>query len=79
MKPKKSLLAILLLVFPFVAQAQCAMCRAVLLSSGNEAQAQGINEGIMYLMVFPYILLGGIGFYLWWSLKKQSKRKETNA
>ena len=48
---------------PFASQAQCAMCRAVLESGDNNAVAEGINNGIVYLMAIPYILVGVI-FYL---------------
>ena len=36
--------------------AQCAMCKAVV-ENGNVGMAEGVNSGITYLMVFPYILL----------------------
>lgn len=51
------------LLLPQVAGAQCAMCRAVLESSGSNAAAEGINNGIVYLMAIPYILVAGL-FYL---------------
>lgn len=43
--------------------AQCAMCKAVI-ESGNETMAEGINDGITYLMVFPYILVGTLAYFL---------------
>jgi len=36
--------------------AQCAMCKAVV-ESGNNPMAEGINNGILYLMATPYIIL----------------------
>jgi len=45
--------------------AQCAMCRAVLESEANQDTAKGINDGILYLMVFPYILIGGVLFFIY--------------
>lgn len=39
------------------AGAQCAMCKAVI-ENGNETMAEGVNNGITYLMVFPYLLVG---------------------
>ena len=42
--------------------AQCAMCRAVLESDASGQAAQGINNGIVYLMVFPYLLVGAVGY-----------------
>ncbi|NNE03240.1 MAG: hypothetical protein HKN52_08740 [Eudoraea sp.] len=54
---------LLLALLPMVSKAQCAMCRAVLESGDNNAVAEGINNGIVYLMAIPYILVGVI-FYL---------------
>lgn len=50
-------------------EAQCAMCRAVLESEGNNAAAEGINNGIVYLMAVPYILIGVL-FYFVFKAKK---------
>jgi len=46
--------------------AQCAMCKAVLesnMQSGEEAMGKGINDGIIYIMFVPYVLIA-IGVYL---------------
>lgn len=64
------LLVIVLFMLPSIAEAQCAMCRAVLETSGNEATAEGINNGIIYLMFFPYLVIGGIGIFIYRSYKK---------
>jgi len=51
----------------FVSSSQCAMCRVVAESSqaGGSTIANGLNTGILYLMIFPYILilLGMISLY----------------
>ncbi|PIF00839.1 MAG: hypothetical protein CR994_04100 [Maribacter sp.] len=57
------LLILILLMVPHNIEAQCAMCRAVLESEGNMSAAEGINDGIVYLMAIPYILVAGV-FYL---------------
>ncbi|MBK5279224.1 MAG: hypothetical protein JJE09_10220 [Bacteroidia bacterium] len=57
--------------------AQCAMCRASLennVSNGNPGIALGINFGIMYLFVTPYIAIGVIAF-LWFRTSKENARK----
>ena len=54
------------------ASAQCAMCRAVLESEQGQLAAKGINDGIMYLMVVPYVLVGVIGFFVY----RTNKRKK---
>ncbi|WP_372753731.1 hypothetical protein [Mariniflexile sp.] len=50
--------------------AQCAMCRAVLESEETQTAAQGINDGIVYLMAIPYILVGGLGYLIYVKYKK---------
>ena len=49
----------------FQASAQCAMCRAVLESEEGQKTAEGINNGIVYLMLIPYLLVGGLGYFLY--------------
>ncbi|WP_395048133.1 hypothetical protein [Flavobacterium sp.] len=49
-------------LLPFVSNAQCAMCRASLESSGNVSQAEAVNDGIIYLMIIPYVLVALIAF-----------------
>lgn len=54
-----------MLFYTLPAEAQCAMCRAVLESEEGQAQAEGINNGIVYLMAIPYILVAGIGILIY--------------
>ena len=56
---------VVLLFFPQWSRAQCAMCRAVLESEGNVSAAEGINNGIMYLMAIPYILIGALLYFIY--------------
>lgn len=51
-------------------EAQCAMCRAVLESEEGQQTAKGINNGIVYLMAIPYILVGAVGVAVFRMLKK---------
>ena len=45
--------------------AQCVMCKAVAEDSAAQgAVGRGINQGILYIMVVPYILLGIIGYLI---------------
>jgi len=60
---RKALSTILFLFFIQMANAQCAMCKAVV-ESGNPSEAEGLNSGILYLMVFPYILVGTLFFII---------------
>ncbi len=49
------------------------MCRAVLESEEGQSTAKGINNGIVYLMSIPYILVFGIGFIIYWKFFKTKK------
>ncbi|MDA8849937.1 hypothetical protein N9J10_00360 [Flavobacteriaceae bacterium] len=62
----KRISLIILFVISFVnTNAQCAMCRAVLETEVGQATAKGVNNGIVYLMVIPYILIGALAFFLY--------------
>lgn len=71
---KQKVVLILLSLFFFLeTNAQCAMCRAVLESEEGQTAAAGINDGIVYLMAIPYILVGGIGFFIYKKYKTLKK------
>lgn len=71
---KQKVVLILLSLFFFIeTNAQCAMCRAVLESEEGQTAAEGINDGIVYLMAIPYILIGGIGFFIYKKYKTLKK------
>ena len=53
--------------------AQCAMCRAVLESEEGQSTAEGVNNGIIYLMAIPYILVAAIGFVIYKNYKNTKK------
>jgi hypothetical protein len=59
-------------LYSVTVNAQCAMCRAALTSEGNAVKAEAINDGIVYLMVIPYILVAGIGFAVYRMKKNKS-------
>ncbi len=52
------------------ASAQCALCKANITTSNNAELAQGINQGIIYLFVIPYLLVGIVA-YLWYKNYKK--------
>ena len=63
--------------------AQCAMCRGTVESSmgnGRNNVGVGLNTGIIYLFVMPYLLVAVIG-YLWYrnSKKNQQEREFINS
>ncbi|SHL36517.1 hypothetical protein [Flavobacterium xanthum] len=74
-KAQKIVVCVSLFVFSLLsvtANAQCAMCRAALTSEGNTAKAAAVNDGIVYLMVIPYILVAGIGYAIYRMKKNKS-------
>ena len=58
-------LIVVFIVVPFDAVAQCAMCRAVLESESSGKAAEGINNGIVYLMAIPYVLVAGLFYFIY--------------
>lgn len=71
---KLFLVIVALFLFSWDIQAQCAMCRAVLESEEGMETAKGINNGIIYLMVFPYLLVGGV-LYAVYRVRKKTKQQ----
>lgn len=60
--------AVFILFFLFISlssSAQCAMCRAALESEEGNVQAKAINDGIVYLMIIPYVLVAVVGFAIY--------------
>lgn len=74
-----ALTAALLLAAAFVAEpaaAQCAMCKASAeanLKAGG-GDPKGLNTGILYMLVMPYLLVFGIGFW-WWRNRRKERRE----
>lgn len=57
--------------------AQCAMCRASVennVSNGDTSIGAGLNTGIIYLFVMPYLIATVIGI-LWYRAAKKRKSK----
>jgi len=75
----KKILTIILLVF-FIsgitpaAKAQCSVCTKTAMQMG-EKPAQGLNQGILYLMFTPFLIVGIIG-YRWWRGNKLFEEQE---
>ena len=67
---KKHLLSIFIIYIPEILNAQCSMCRAVLESEKGMSTAKGINDGILYLMSIPYILVFVLGYLVYRTYKK---------
>lgn len=68
---KGKVLFLSIFLFSQIISGQCAMCRAVV-EQGDSEMAEGINSGIIYLMIFPYLLLATAIYFLYKNWKKRS-------
>jgi hypothetical protein len=74
-----SLLVLVLVCFVGLdaAEAQCPMCRMSAesnLQNGGTA-GKGLNNGILYMLATPYLLIGIIG-YVWWRNRQRKQVEE---
>lgn len=77
MKLKSILLLVLFLGVQVSSWAQCAMCRASVennVSNGDTTIGAGLNNGILYLFVMPYLMAAIVG-YFWYRSAKKRKAK----
>jgi hypothetical protein len=77
MKFKTVVLFVISFLSSLGAFAQCAMCRASVennVSNGETSIGAGLNNGILYLVVMPYLMAGIIG-YLWYRSSKKKKAR----
>ena len=77
-KYQKFILFIVLLILAVGVSAQCPMCRAAaetnLAQGGTEGK--GLNKGILYMLMIPYLLISTIGYFWWKNKKEESKAIE---
>lgn len=73
---ERSIYVLFSIFYSLFSQSQCAMCRASLQNEANKAVAEGVNDGIVYLMAIPYILVAGVFFAVW---RLKQKKKEVKA
>jgi hypothetical protein len=70
----KNLVVFFIVIFLFLnidLIAQCPMCKMAAesnLKNGGSA-GKGLNAGILYMLLTPYILVGGLAF--WWIKNKK--------
>ena len=75
-KPKATSFKLLLIAYclmPIASFSQCAMCRASLESEGNKTKVEAVNDGIVFLMAVPYIIVAIIGFAIYRMYFKKGK------
>jgi hypothetical protein len=71
---KNKIVYILFSIFySLTTEAQCAMCRASLESEGNAVKAEAVNDGIVYLMIIPYVLVALIGYAVYRMYQKKQE------
>lgn len=68
-----SLVIVLLLLWAEPAMAQCPMCKTAVESSlqAGDNTAVGINKGILYLLVMPYLFYAIIFLAWYWNNRKK--------
>lgn len=69
MKQLQFLITFTLVLFSSKIHSQCAMCKAVV-ENGDTGLAEGLNDGIVTLMIIPYILVAIVSFIIWRYYKK---------
>lgn len=70
MNRKSTVLVLVILLLPVVSEAQCAMCRAVVESEADGKTAEAINNGIVYLMAIPYVLVAGVFYFVYRKIRR---------
>ncbi|WP_020212299.1 hypothetical protein [Flavobacterium rivuli] len=72
-------LSAFLLLFTAPGNAQCAMCRAALETSDAGIKPEAVNDGIVYLMIFPYLLVALVGYAIYRQRKKMRQKTQEAA
>ena len=60
------LLGMILSLAPLTSNAQCVMCKSQIEAARQERDdydVAGLNKGIVYMMMVPYILMGAVGYF----------------
>lgn len=57
--------------------AQCPMCKTSVESGLKEGNSTGLglNDGILYLLAMPYILVAGVGFFWYKNFRARKAAK----
>jgi hypothetical protein len=70
MKKHFYLLVLTLGLWVGAVNAQCSICTKTAMQQGTKP-AQGLNSGIIYLMLTPFAVAGYVGFK-WWQSEKHN-------
>ncbi|MBI3234655.1 MAG: hypothetical protein HYZ42_11555 [Bacteroidetes bacterium] len=73
---KKILLLVAFALIQMVTYAQCSMCKANAESSLHEGSsaAAGLNKGISYLILVPYMAAAAVGIAFYYHYKKNQHK-----
>lgn len=68
------LIPVLILLVTVAVSAQCPMCRMTAESNmrNGGSSGAGLNAGILYMLVVPYLIVGGVAYW-WWKNKKKNE------
>ena len=71
-----ALFVCLLWAAPADIHAQCAMCKGAAETALKQGggDPKGLNNGILYMLALPYLLVGSIG--LWWYKNRKKEQAE---
>lgn len=77
---KAKIFILILTIFSFFSnlpetKAQCPMCKTSVekaRENGDTKVGNTLNAGILYLFVFPYLIVGGFGYFYYKKYKKKS-------
>lgn len=60
------------------AQAQCPMCKIAAMSNlkNGGSAGKGLNQGILYMLATPYLIVGTIAFVWWRNRRKENEEQE---
>jgi amino acid permease len=75
---RRNIFVLFFIFLSFSANAQCAMCRAALESEGNTVKSEAVNDGIVYLMAIPYLLVAFVGYAVYRVFKKKPSSESSN-
>jgi uncharacterized membrane protein len=66
------LILIILVVINIPVFSQCAMCAGQVETAhgAGSSVAEGVNKGVLYIFMMPYLVMATIGYFWWRSRKK---------
>ncbi len=72
MRLTRILILVALILLSEYAGAQCPMCKKAIETGMKEGStvAKGLNSGILYLMVLPFLSFATFGFFFWKKARK---------